>query len=165
VERSRLAVVLAVVVATTTTGVAIAASSGAKVVADARGDTRSPDLDIVTAAVSSQGAAFGIQLRLAGEMRDDVIYSGMIDCSGKRWQLAARRVLGDNSFFLFSRDASLQFPASGSISGRTVTLLASARKMGCTAGIVRFVITAEGTNGRARARDRVPQRGTATFRA
>lgn len=138
--------------------------TGAKMIADPRGDTRAADLDILSATVSVSGSLVRVQLQLAARVRNNAIYSAMIDCSGKSWQLAAKKAAGDTTLFLFSWDDYEQTKAQGFISGRTVTVVGPAKRMGCTRGTVRFQISSEGTAGRPPRTDRVPNRGKASLR-
>ncbi|HLA14395.1 MAG TPA: hypothetical protein VJZ25_05170 [Gemmatimonadaceae bacterium] len=100
-----LASAAAVLAACLLVGGALVAAMGTKTIRDRRGDTKAADLDIVSATVSVSGTLVRVQLKLAAAIRDDAIYSTMLECSGKTWQLAAKKAAGDKTLFLFSVDS------------------------------------------------------------
>jgi len=141
-----------------------AASSNATTLRDRAGDTKASDLDILSATVSVGARDVSVRFALRGPIRGDAIYSATFTCSGKLWQLAAKRAAGTTTFFLFSLKTYQQTAARGTISGRTVIVSGSTSKMGCAQGRVQFSLTAEGTNGRPPLTDKVPNSGESTYR-
>jgi len=132
-------------------------------VQDRAGDTKARDLDIRQASLSIQGKTLRLRMTMAAAVRNNSIYSGMFTCGSQLTQLGVKRAAGVTTIFLFDFNSAQQTKVPGFISGRTVTVSGPAPKMGCT-GVFRFVLTAEGTNGRPPMTDRLPQRGKLIYR-
>jgi hypothetical protein len=131
---------ITVLVAVTALAFPIAAQ--ANVFSDPAGDTKARDLDIRTVKVSRSGANLRVEFTLAANARDNSIYSAMIICGKKSWQLAAIRENGMEHNELGSLSAGGKaLPApQGSIAGNHVTLNAPANKMGCMGKVeMRFI--------------------------
>jgi hypothetical protein len=133
-------------------------------VQDRAGDTRAPDLDIRRASLVLDGGTLAVKMTMAAAVRNNSIYSGMFTCGSHLTQLGVKRAAGVTSIFLFDWDSPRQIKVPGFISGPIVAVSGPAKKMGCATGPIRFMLTAEGTNGRPRMRDSVPQRGKLTYR-
>jgi hypothetical protein len=132
-------------------------------VTDRAADTRAPDLDIRRASLSLSGGTLRLRMTMAAAVRNNAIYSGLFNCGSHFTQLAVKRAAGVTSVFLFDWDSARQIKVPGFISGRTVSVSGPAKRMGCARGPVRFMLTAEGTNGRPQMTDSVPQRGKLTY--
>jgi hypothetical protein len=133
-------------------------------VQDRAGDTRARDLDIRQASLVLDGGTLAVKMTMAAAVRNNSIYSGMFACGSRLTQLGVKRAAGVTTIFLFDWNSPRQIKVPGFISGPTVGVSAPARKMGCAKGLIRFGLTAEGTNGRPRMTDSVPQRGKLTYK-
>jgi hypothetical protein len=153
--------VLAVVLAAA--GAALAATSNTKTLKDPRGDVRAADLDITSASVAI-GRNVTLRMTMAGRIRTDASYTGVFTCRRQVWLVGVQRAAGGTNFFAYQISQPRQTGATGRISGRTIAVSASARRMGCTKGVARFGLTTAGVNGRPSTGDRAPNRGTARVR-
>ena len=151
---------LAVVLAAA--GAALAATN-AKTLKDPRGDVRAADLDITSASVAI-GRNVTLRMTMAGRIGTNASYTGVFTCRRQVWLVGVQRSAGGTNFFAYQISQPRQTGATGRISGRTITVSASARRMGCTKGVARFGLTTAGVNGRPSAGDRAPNRGTARVR-
>lgn len=161
----RLAVLVALVLAAAVPAPLGATSMGrVMTVQDRAGDTRAPDLDIRQASIVLSEGTLAVKMTMAAAVRNNSIYSGMFTCGSRLTQLGVKRAAGVTTIFLFDWNTPRQIKVPGFISGRTVAVSAPAKKMGCARALIRFMLTAEGTNSRPRMTDSVPQRGKLTYR-
>jgi len=113
---------------------------------DSRGDTKAPDLDIIEATISRDSDLIRVAMTLAQAPTDDVIYSAMLGCGEKLWQLGYKRAAGTTTIFAFDFGGQ-QYEADGDATGGVVSIAYPAADMGCTGALdVQFI--AEGTNDR-----------------
>jgi hypothetical protein len=155
--------IAALVVALAVGGVAAAATTNAKTLKDRRGDARAADLDITSVSVAV-GRNVTLRMTMAGRIRNNASYTGVFTCRRRVWLVGMQRAAGTTNFFAYQLSQPQQTGATGRISGRTITVSASARKIGCTKGAARFGVTTAGLNGRPSTGDRAPNRGTARVR-
>jgi hypothetical protein len=141
------------------------------------GDVGEGDLDIRTVRVyrtspycggpcpESADGAVGAVFTLAKPVRNNAIYSLFLTSGGKRFQLAAKRAAGVDSFFVFRfSDASKtdRF-VYGSFRGRVIQVFAALRTVGFGFKPFRFSAAAGATNGRRGGVDKAPD-GSKTVR-
>jgi hypothetical protein len=139
-------------------------------VRDTAGDVGAGDLDIrsvrVYRSVNYCGGPcpgpvdghVGAVFTVAKPIRNNAIYSVMLTSAGRRFQIAAKRAAGVDSFFVFRfRDSkNIDRFVWGSFRGRVVRVDALISKMGFDWKQFRFAATAEPTNGRRGGTDRAP---------
>ena len=151
------------------------------VVHDNAGDTSAGDVDIRSVRVRRSGpgcsslalgcpegadGAVGAVFTLAKPVRNNAIYSLFLTSGGKRFQLAAKRAAGVDSFFVFrfSDARKTEKFVLGGFRGRAVYVYAHLRTVGLGGyNPFRFSASAEPTNGRHGVTDRAPN-GSGTVR-
>ena len=147
------------------------------VVLDRAGDAAAGDVDIRSVRVyrtypycggpcpEGVDGAVAAVFTLAKPVRNNAIYSLFLTSGGRRFQLAAKRVAGVDSFFVFrfSDATKTERFVHGVFRGRAISVYANLRTLRFGYKPFRFSASAEPTNGRRGAADRAPD-GSRTVR-
>ncbi len=139
------------------------AAGTAQMIVRDQADKGAADLDLRQVLVTLDSGTVEAQFVLRGAPTDNVTYSVFLsDDADHVYQLAWKRAAGDESAFLFDFGSNEQTRAADTqLGGRSVALIALVPDLDPAS--LRFYASAEGTNGRDRHSDYIPnQSGDAT---
>lgn len=131
---------------------------------DRAGDTTAEDLDIVEATLRRRGPRLEATILVSAPPQKGSIYSTVIQCRSRIWQLALVRSRDGDVPFLAEVTGSARLRAQGSVAGTKVSIAAPVRRIPCARGPFSFRFVVERTGSGARMTDALPHEAPIPFR-